>query len=164
MTGLGKPLVCSLLAPLLIHPAGKRDINAQAASPSAARVFLLDASHLLATKQRIRDGDKHLDAALTQLRRDAQKALSTAPQSVVSKDTTPPSGDKHDYMSQAPYFWPNPKTADHLPYIRRDGERNPEINKISDHQTMDRMVSAVETLALDYYFESDEACAAKAAQ
>jgi len=101
---------------------------------------------------------------LTQLRRDAQKALSTAPQSVVSKDATPPSGNKHDYMSQAPYFWPNPKTADHLPYIRRDGERNPEINKISDHQTMDRMVSAVETLALDYYFESDEACAAKAAQ
>jgi hypothetical protein len=127
-------------------------------------VFLLDATHLLATRQRIRDGDKRLESALSRLRRDSQKALSTATQSVVTKDATPPSGDKHDYMSQAPYFWPNPKTADHLPYIRRDGERNPEINKISDHQTMDRMVSAVETLALDYYFEGDEACVAKAAQ
>ena len=163
-TGLRKPLVCSLLALLLIHLAGKQDISAQAASPSQLRVFLLDARHLLATRQRIRDGDKQLDSALTQLRRDAQKALSTAPQSVVTKAATPPSGDKHDYMSQAPYFWPNPKTADHLPYIRRDGERNPEINKISDHQSMDRMVSAVETLALAYFFESDETCAAKAAQ
>jgi hypothetical protein len=148
----------------LIHPAGRRDINAQAAPPTQPRVFLLDARHLLGTRQRIRDGDKHFDFALTQLRRDAQKAMSTATQSVVTKAATPPSGDKHDYMSQAPYFWPNPKTADHLPYIRRDGERNPEINKISDHQTMDRMVSAVETLALAYFFESDEVCAAKAAQ
>jgi hypothetical protein len=136
-TGIRKPLVCSLLALFLIHPAGKRDINAQAASPSSPRVFLLDARHLLATRQRIRAGDKHLESALTQLRRDAQKALSTAPQSVITKNATPPSGDKHDYMSQAPYFWPNPKTADHLPYIRSDGERNPEINKISDHQSMD---------------------------
>ncbi len=96
-------------------------------------MFLLDARHVLATRQRIRDGDKRLEPALIQLRRDAQKALSTAPQSVVSKDATPPIVDKHDYMSQAPYFWPHPKTADHLPYIRRDGERNPEINKISNH-------------------------------
>src|SRR5207247_2656654 len=108
MTAIRKPLVCSLLALLLIHPAGKRDINAQAAPPSSPRVFLLDASHLLATRQRIRDGDKRLDSALTRLRRDAQKALSTATQSVITKDATPPSGDKHDYMSQAPYFWPNP--------------------------------------------------------
>jgi hypothetical protein len=137
---------------------------AQHGVPNPPRVFLLDGRHLLATKQRIRDGDKILEPALAQLRRDAQKALPTAPQSVVNKDATPPSGDKHDYMSQAPYFWPNPKTADHLPYIRRDGERNPEINKISDHQSLDRMVSAVETLTLAYYFDRDEACAAKAAQ
>src|SRR5215510_1051569 len=94
--------------------------------------------------------------ALTKLERDAQKALSAGPFSVVSKAVVPPSGDKHDYMSQAPYFWPDPKSANGLPYIRRDGERNPEIDKITDHRVMDQMEAAVETLALAYRFKRDE--------
>src|SRR5882762_8795486 len=67
-------------------------------------------------------------------------------------------------MSQAPYFWPDPKKPNGLPYIRRDGERNPEINKISDHRTMDQMVSGVRALALAYYFKGNEEYAAKATQ
>ena len=101
--------------------------------------------------------------ALAKLERDAQKALTSGPFSVVAKTVTPPSGDKHDYMSQAPYFWPDPKSANGLPYIRRDGERNPEINKITDHRVLDEMESAVETLALAYYFTGKEKYAAKAA-
>jgi hypothetical protein len=65
-------------------------------------------------------------------------------------------------MSQAPYFWPNPKTRDGLPYIRKDGERNPEINKITDHRSLDQMVAGVETLALAYYFKGDETYAVHA--
>jgi len=65
-------------------------------------------------------------------------------------------------MSQAPYFWADPTKKDGLPYIRRDGERNPEIEKITDHNAMDRLVAAVENLSLAYYFRGDEACAAKA--
>jgi hypothetical protein len=133
--------------------------------PSAAlRVFLLDARQLQATKQRIQSGDKTLELALSKLERDAQKALTSGPFSVVTKDATPPGGDKHDYMSQAPYFWRDPKSANGLPYIRRDGERNPEINKITDHRSLDQVESSVETLALAYYFKGDEAYAAKAAQ
>ncbi|HET7287143.1 MAG TPA: alginate lyase family protein [Pyrinomonadaceae bacterium] len=102
--------------------------------------------------------------ALAKLERDAQKALASGPFSVVTKDVTPPSGDKHDYMSQAPYFWPDPKSPNGLPYIRRDGERNPEIDKITDHRVMDQMAGAVETLALAYHFKHDEAYAQKATQ
>ena len=127
-------------------------------------VFLLDARRLQTTKERIRNGDKNAAQAMSKLELEAKKAINGGPFSVVSKLATPPSGDKHDYMSQAPYFWPNPDTPDHLPYIRRDGERNPEINKISDHQNMDRMVSAVDTLALAYFFSGNEAYAAKAAE
>src|SRR6267142_666740 len=83
--------------------------------PAAPRVFLLDARQLQATKQRIQSEDKTLDPALSKLERDAQKALPSGPFSVVTKDATPPSGDKHDYMSQAPYFWPDPKSANGLP-------------------------------------------------
>jgi hypothetical protein len=135
---------------------------AQTVSPP--RVFLLDAKGLAATKQRIHDGDKSVLPALAKLERDAQKALTSGPFSVVTKEATPPSGDKHDYMSQAPYFWPDPKSPTGLPYIRRDGERNPEIEKINNHRVKDQMEAAVETLALAYYFKDDEAYAARAVQ
>ncbi|HKS37111.1 MAG TPA: alginate lyase family protein, partial [Verrucomicrobiae bacterium] len=135
----------------------------QTESQDLPRVFLLDGKHLQAVRQRIRDGDKGLGLALAGLERDAQRALKAGPFSVVHKQATPPSGDKHDYMSQAPYFWSNPETTNGLPYIRRDGERNPEINKFPDHRVMDEMVDAVETLALAYYLAGDNAYASKAA-
>jgi len=100
---------------------------------------------------------------LGKLERDARKALTSGPFTVTSKAVTPPSGDKHDYMSQAPYFWPDPKSANGLPYIRRDGERNPEIEKITDHRVMDQMGSAVETLALAYHATRNEEYADKSA-
>ena len=102
--------------------------------------------------------------ALAKLERDAQKALTAGPFSVTTKTVTPPSGDKRDYMSQAPYFWPDPKSPNGLPYIRRDGERNPEIDKINNHRVKDQMEAAVETLALAYHFKRDETYAEKAAQ
>ena len=136
-----------------------------AVSPGdAPRVFILDGKHLQRERQRVRTGDTNLAPALAQLERDATEALSAEPFSVINKAPTPPSGDKHDYMSQAPYFWPNPDTTDGLPYIRRDGERNPEINRISDHRSLDQMAETVETLALGYYLKGNEAYAEKATQ
>jgi hypothetical protein len=150
-------IVFAVVPPLVATSAPKIPL-------SAPRVFLLDARQLQATKERIQSGDKTLDPAISKLERDAQKALASGPLSVVTKGATPPSGDKHDYMSQAPYFWPDPKSVNGRPYIRRDGERNPEINKITDHRSLDQLESSVETLALAYYFKGDEAYAAKAAQ
>jgi len=144
--------------------AASQSISAQTPQTGAARVFLVDARKLSEARRSVQSGDKTFDAALRKLEGDARKALSAGPFSVTSKTPTPPSGDKHDYMSQAPYFWPNPKTPDGLPYVRRDGERNPEINKITDHRSLDQMADAVETLALAYYFKGDEAYAAKAVQ
>lgn len=115
-------------------------------------------------KRKILAGDKEYVQALEKLKRNAQKALQAENFSVVKKQGTPPSGDKHDYMSQAPYFWKNPKTADGLPYIRRDGERNPEIAKYPDHEFLDQMADSVQALALAYYFTGDEVYAVKAAQ
>jgi hypothetical protein len=133
--------------------------NAQSTVP---RVFLVNAKKLAETRQSILAGGSETNLALSRLEADARKALSAGPFSVVNKSTTPPSGDKHDYMSQAPYFWPDTKSPNGLPYIRRDGERNPEINKLPDHRSMDDMISAVHTLALAFYFKGDEAYASKA--
>jgi Alginate lyase len=133
-----------------------------AQQPKAPRVFLLNSTKLAETKQRIQSGDKTFGAALAKLEADARKALQQGPVSVMTKGVAPPSGDKHDYMSQAPYFWPDPKKTDGRPYIRRDGERNPEINKITDHYTLDQMEAASRTLALAFYFTGNEEYAAQA--
>jgi hypothetical protein len=154
-----------IAATLLLTIATTANIMAQKAEVGTSpRVFLLDAAQLRITRQRIHEGDKNALPAWARLERDAQKALSSGPFSVVTKGATPPSGDKHDYMSQAPYFWPNPKSPNGLPYISRDGERNPEINQITDHQSLDQLESSVETLALAYYFKGDEAYAVKAVE
>jgi len=128
------------------------------------QVFLLDGTRLGAVRAAINKGDKDLEPAWEKLQHDAEKARAAGPFSIVNKAVSPPSGNKHDYMSQAPYFWPDPKKPNGLPYIRRDGERNPEINKITDHKSLDDLENSVETLALAYYFKGDEAYAAKAVQ
>ncbi len=125
------------------------------------RVFLLDAN-VLQHQREIKDTQTNFRAALTDVRAEADKAMSAGPFSVMHKNATPPSGDKHDYMSLAPYFWPNPDTPNHLPYVRRDGERNPEIKGISDHDEMGKMATSVHALALGYYFTGNEDYAARA--
>src|SRR6266699_4431032 len=70
------------------------------APPNPPGVFLLDAKQLQTIKRGIREGDKSFAEALAKLVHDAQTALTSGPFSVVSKDAAPPSGDKHDYMSQ----------------------------------------------------------------
>jgi hypothetical protein len=65
-------------------------------------------------------------------------------------------------MSQAPYFWPDPAKPDGRPYIRKDGERNPEIDRITDHRAIDGLSNA-QTLGLAFYFGGDERYAEKAA-
>src|SRR5262245_54544279 len=105
-----KLFLCLIVSILAVQGSPKaQPLAAQSKPESSPRVFLLDAKQLQVVKQRLRDGDKSLAAALAKLESDAQKALTVGAFSVVSKEATPPSGDKHDYMSQAPYFWPNPE-------------------------------------------------------
>jgi len=146
---------------LLFSPSSSLGKTEDGSSP---RVFLLNPKSLAAAKERVRQQDPSLSLAIAKLKRDADKALNLGPFSVTTKEATPPSGDKHDYMSQAPYFWPDPAQAKGLPYIRRDGERNPEIDKINNHRVKDQMEDSVETLALGYYFLEKEDYAAKATE
>jgi hypothetical protein len=136
---------------------------AQEMKTAAPRVFIIDGRKLAETKRRIQSGDQTFAAALAKLETDARRAMQQKPLSVVTKAVTPPSLDMHDYMSQAPYFWPNPNKPDGLPYIRRDGERNPELTRITDHFALGQTERAVRTLSLAYYFKEDEEYATKAA-
>lgn len=102
-------------------------------------------------------------AALQQLAKEADAALTEGPFSVMDKKSVPPSGDKHDYMSLAPYFWPDPSKADGVPYIRKDGEVNPEVKEYLDKEYIVKMTRLTYTLAVAYYFSNDERYAKRAA-
>lgn len=95
--------------------------------------------------------------------RSADKELDKTISTVVDKKTTPPSGDKHDYLSQGRYWWPNPKTVNGLPYIRKDGVVNPEIEDF-DRDILSRMVKSVIHLSLAFYLTSDDKYASKAVE
>ena len=135
-----------------------------AAEPSrpffGARPGALEKAKLAATT------DEAAGKALKKLIADADKALAVTPPSVMQKTKVPPSGDKHDYMSIAPYYWPNPATKDGLPYVRKDGKVNPDSRAEAVNDTLRaRLVgSTVETLALGYYFTRDEKYAEHAAK
>jgi hypothetical protein len=118
------------------------------------RLFISKGEDLQRVKAAVQQQDPAVMASLRNLRRDADDALTEGPFSVVHKEATPPSGDKHDYMSLSPYWWPDPSKADGLPYIRRDGEFNPERAKY-DLEPFDKMSSNVFTLALAHYLTDE---------
>jgi hypothetical protein len=97
------------------------------------------------------------------LLREAERALAAGPFSVMEKRRTPPSGDKHDFLTLAPYWWPDPSKPDGLPYIRRDGEVNPESKRDTDDVPFGQMTDAVRTLAAAFRETRDERFAARAA-
>jgi hypothetical protein len=94
---------------------------------------------------------------------EADEILTKEPLSVVMKEKTPASGSKHDYMSQARYFWPDPTKPNGLPYIQRDGESNPELEKL-DRVRLGTFAERVTTLSLAWYFSRDERYAQKATE
>jgi len=59
------------------------------------------------------------------LRARADEAMTQGPWSVTFETSPAASGDPHDYFSEGPYWWPDPDNPDG-PYIRRDGEINPD--------------------------------------
>ena len=120
------------------------------------KVFSIDIKNLVSAKLKIKNGDKQALAAYQSLISNADKSLTEGPYSVMNKAQIPPSGDKHDYCSLAPYFWPNPNTPNGLPYIRKDGERTSETKDFKDKDDMLKMENAVEKLSLAYYFTGDE--------
>jgi len=150
------------LLPCLAAGATAQEKTA-AANASTPRVFTTDPAALRQLRETIRGG-KSDAPALRELRADAERALQQPPLSVIEKAVTPPSGDKHDYMTLAPYWWPDPKSPNGLPYIRRDGEHNPELARIPDHKNFDTLMNAAHTLALAYYLFGDEKYATKSAE
>ncbi|MFC1760520.1 alginate lyase family protein [Planctomycetota bacterium] len=94
---------------------------------------------------------------------EAALALDAGPFSVTDKTMVPPSGDKHDYLSISPYWWPDESKTDGLPWIRRDGKTNP-VSKTADTDSkrIGHFTRSVNALAIAYYFSQDQKYAQRA--
>ncbi|WP_171650543.1 alginate lyase family protein [Paenibacillus foliorum] len=133
---------------------------------------LFNSGQLRAVKNKIlTPGNTDYSGAVNQLIVDAELAMTNGPYSVMYKTGTPPNktpsnpeGDKHDYWSAAPYWWPDPTKPDGLPYINRDGETNPEgLTDKYDKQSYTLLRTTVSILSLAYYYTNDNKYADRAA-
>ena len=98
--------------------AGRTKTFAAVAPPLPANGPLITLSEIEAI-----DRDRILHAANEYL---------TAPPITITASSSPRSkGGKHDYFSEADYFWPDPKNPNG-PYINRDGYSNPQ--NFNDHR------------------------------
>jgi hypothetical protein len=123
-----------------------------------AKPALLRPEAIDLARQRLEAGDERVAAAAEQVRRLACQSVSQGLYTVVDKPRYAPSGDPHDFFSIGTYWWPNPDTEDGLPYVRRDGEINPESME-SDTGKVRRLCRDVQALALAWRLFRDEDCA-----
>ena len=98
------------------------------------------------------------------IRADADKAMTAKAITITEgKKHIAPGGDPHDYVSISTYYWPNPATPDGLPWIGKDGEKNPLKDEYDEPRLM-KMCSNVRALAVAAYLTGDERYAARAAE
>ncbi|MFI1212376.1 alginate lyase family protein [Streptomyces sp. NPDC020802] len=136
--------------------------------PDAPHTAVLDGTRLQQAKQRLDRGDPQLRRAAKALTARADRWLSQGPWTVVDKPRPAPSGDVHDYLSQAPYWWPSqPPTSGNpwgCPYVQRDGQRNPEVDSGTDRRDVEKVFDSTYDLSLAWYYTGDERYAGKAGQ
>lgn len=104
------------------------------------------------------------DAELAALVAQAPAALKATVAVVTDKKVVPPSGDPHDYVSFARYYWPDPTKADGLPFVSRDGQHNREQVARGDRGRIGDFCETVEILAAAWHANHDEAAARRAGE
>ncbi|KAJ6491466.1 chondroitin AC/alginate lyase [Mycena vulgaris] len=97
----------------------------------------------------------------------AEYLSSSGPWSVTNKPMVAPSGNKQDYMSWAPYWWPNctgvgnttELTPEQVwvtcPYVNRDGQFNPDRLTINDIGAFFNLSDAILYNALAFSFQNE---------
>jgi hypothetical protein len=89
-----------------------------------------------------------------QILTEAAWAMQQEPITVTASFCTRSAGGKHDFFSEADYFWPDPKNPDG-PYIDRDGMTNPD-NFVEHRKAMIRFSKVIGALASAYKITGDE--------
>lgn len=102
--------------------------------------------------------------AMAEIRRERPALLAQTPISVTFDKRLPsPAGDPRDFTSCGPYWWPDPARPDGLPYIRRDGEFNPDF-QYYDQTKLNLLCYRATAGALLWHFDRDREAAGKTAE
>jgi len=91
----------------------------------------------------------------------AEKYMREAPVTIAAFPAPRSAGGLHDFSSEGDYWWPDPQNPGG-PYIRRDGETNPD-NFVAHRDAMRRLSQIVPALVAAYQITGDERYARHAA-
>ncbi len=137
-----------------------------AARPATAcdgqNLLLLNSCDPVGVKQLAATGNKAVLAELDRLRKDAARWLTEGPFSVTSARPENTPAGKNDFFSEGPYWWPDPANPG-APYVRRDGEVNPQRFTQNDAD-LGKLCNAVLCLATAAHLLSEEPEAARYGQ
>jgi hypothetical protein len=137
-----------------------RGLDATLAGASSERLMSLRESIL--EKEKAEENEPLLASVLDLLSAVAEEAVQRGSYSVTDKTTMPPSGDRQDYWHPAPYWWPDPRKSDGLPYVRRDGERIPGTQLYDsdcekyDRTRIQRVFDDSLVLSLAWFYRGDK--------
>ena len=90
---------------------------------------------------------------LKKVLQQAEENLTEEPVTVTASVAERSEGSLHDFFSEGDYWWPNPKDPDG-PYIRRDGETNPD-NFVAHRHAMVRFSQIVGNLTSAWLLTGD---------
>jgi hypothetical protein len=130
--------------------------------PGGPRLFSVPGDQWSTWKEEARSGDSSIASALGDLRHAADAALTQGPWSVVNSPSASPTGDKRTYNTLSRYWWPDPTKANGLPYVRKDGQTNPQVADYPDETFLNNTINNASTLAHAYSLLGDEKYAQRA--
>lgn len=98
--------------------------------------------------------EKAIDSMRDEVIEHAEWALTQSPVTITDFVCDRSAGSANEFYSEGDYWWPNPEKPDG-PYIRRDGETNPD-NFVAHRHAMIRLSKVVGYLTSAYMLTKDE--------
>ena len=141
---------------LLLQSCKKRD-------EGKLSLIYFDASLNAQVKEKIKERHPYFSIRYQILIEKADKALVFKANPVVNKSRFPPSKNKHDYLSYAPYKWADSTKIDGLPWLTKDGKINPVSQGYdTDFKRSSEFFKTIEVLAWAFYYSDEVKYANKA--
>ncbi|MDN3637504.1 alginate lyase family protein [Simiduia curdlanivorans] len=138
--------------------------NLLAKNLSTQTPLRLDTNALNHIRQAWQVGQAPYEAAVDDLLVEAEKLLGISAPTVTVEVEGLPKSSPNDYVSLAPYWWPNPNTKNGLPWVKQDGRRNPWVDEPRAPKAQwNKFANSVEVLALAFYYSEDKRFAQQAA-
>jgi hypothetical protein len=122
--------------------------------------LLFSRAEAASIRDAVRKGEAWTAGPAGVLRAAARRSMSAGPWSVTPARPQGMKIDVHDYYSEGPYWWPDPKNPGG-PYIRHDGRTNPD-RFTANKNALTSMTDAAISLGAAAYFLGDEGAARRA--